>query len=155
MAIVRMDHVVVVVRELDPAIAFFTELGMELEGRMPGMKGDWIDRVNGIDGLEVEIAMMKTPDGVHKLELTKFHAPEVIDAGPNDRANTLGYRSVMFAVDDVDDTVERLRSYGGELVDQIVDFQGIYRLCYVRGPEGVIVALAQELQPNPELFAQD
>ena len=145
MAIVRMDHVVVVVRDLDAAIAFFTELGMELEARMAGMKGDWIDRVNGIDGMDVEIAMMRTPDGVHKLELTKFHAPEVVDAGPNDRSNTLGYRSVMFAVDDVDDTVERLRKHGGEVVDSIVNYEGVYRLCYVRGPEGVIVALAEEL----------
>ena len=98
--------------------------------------------------MDVEIAMMVTPDGHNKLELTKFHAPDVIDAGPNDRSNTLGYRSVMFAVDDVDDTVARLRNHGGELVDSIVNYEGVYRLCYVRGPEGIIVALAEELSQN-------
>jgi catechol 2,3-dioxygenase-like lactoylglutathione lyase family enzyme len=144
MAVLRMDHVVVVVPELDPAIAFFEELGLELEARMPGLKGDWIDRVNAIDGVDVEIAMLVTPDGHSKLELTQFHAPAVNDPGLLP-ASTMGLRSVMFTVDDVDGTVERLRPFGGELIGEIVSFEDVYRLCYVRGPGDAIVALAQEL----------
>lgn len=139
-----MDHVVLVVDDLDAAIVYFTELGLAVEGRMAGMKGDWIDKVNGYPGLDVEIAMMVTPDGHSKLELTQFHAPEVVDHGP-EHSNTAGYRSVMFAVDDVDDTVERLRTVGGELIGEIVDYEGVYRLCYVRGPGNAIISLAQEI----------
>ena len=144
MALKRMDHVVVVVEDLDAAVAFFTELGMEREGGQQ-LEGDWVDRVNAIDGLRVDIVMMRTPDGHNKLELTKFHSPTATTAEPDAPANTLGYRSVMFEVDDVDDTVARLRPHGGELIGEIAQYENVYRLCYLRGPAGVIVALAQEL----------
>jgi catechol 2,3-dioxygenase-like lactoylglutathione lyase family enzyme len=139
-----MDHVVVVVEDLHAAVAFFTELGMEQEGE-GHIEGTWVDRVNAIDGVSVDIVMLRTPDGHGKLELTKFHSPTATTAEPNAPANRLGYRSVMFAVDDVDDTVARLRLHGGELIGEIAEYEDIYRLCYVRGPAGVIVALAQEL----------
>src|SRR5688572_23718908 len=119
MAIQRLDHVSVVVDDLEAAQAFFTELGMELEGAMP-IEGPWADRINGIDGLRVEIAMMRTPDGHGKLELTKFHSPAVISAEPEVAPpNTLGLRSIMFTVDEVDDAVARLRRHGGELVGEV------------------------------------
>ncbi|MGA4684020.1 MULTISPECIES: VOC family protein [Micromonospora] len=140
-----MDHVSVVVDDLPAAIAFFTELGMEVEGEMP-VEGQWVDRVNGIDGVRVDIAMMRTPDGHGKLELTRFRAPALVAAEPADAPpNTLGLRSVMFAVDDVDDTVARLRAHGGELIGEVADYGDVYRLCYLRGPAGVIVALAEQL----------
>ncbi|MFG2068762.1 VOC family protein [Micromonospora tulbaghiae] len=140
-----MDHVSVVVDDLPAAIAFFTELGMEVEGEMP-VEGAWVDRVNGMDGVRVDIAMMRTPDGHGKLELTRFRAPALVAAEPSDAPpNTLGLRSVMFAVDDVDDTVARLRAHGGELIGEVADYGDVYRLCYLRGPAGVIVALAQQL----------
>ncbi|MFI7302847.1 VOC family protein [Micromonospora aurantiaca] len=140
-----MDHVSVVVDDLPAAIAFFTELGMEVEGEMP-VEGQWVDRVNGIDGVRVDIAMMRTPDGHGKLELTRFRAPALVAAEPADAPpNTLGLRSVMFAVDDVDDTVARLRAHGGELIGEVTDYGDVYRLCYLRGPAGVIVALAEQL----------
>ncbi|MEU8091356.1 MULTISPECIES: VOC family protein [Micromonospora] len=140
-----MDHVSVVVDDLPAAIAFFTELGMEVEGEMP-VEGQWVDRVNGIDGVRVDIAMMRTPDGHGKLELTRFRAPALVAAEPSDAPpNTLGLRSVMFAVDDVDDTVARLRAHGGELIGEVADYGDVYRLCYLRGPAGVIVALAEQL----------
>ncbi|MBF5030827.1 MULTISPECIES: VOC family protein [unclassified Micromonospora] len=140
-----MDHVSVVVDDLPAAIAFFTELGMEVEGEMP-VEGAWVDRVNGIDGVRVDIAMMRTPDGHGKLELTRFRAPALVAADPADAPpNTLGLRSVMFAVDDVDDTVARLRAHGGELIGEVADYGDVYRLCYLRGPAGVIVALAEQL----------
>ncbi|MGC5385063.1 VOC family protein [Micromonospora chalcea] len=140
-----MDHVSVVVDDLPAAIAFFTELGMEVEGEMP-VEGAWVDRVNGMDGVRVDIAMMRTPDGHGKLELTRFRAPALVAAEPSDAPpNTLGLRSVMFAVDDVDDTVARLRAHGGELIGEVADYGGVYRLCYLRGPAGVIVALAEQL----------
>jgi catechol 2,3-dioxygenase-like lactoylglutathione lyase family enzyme len=145
MAIQRMDHVSVVVDDLEAAIAFFAELGMELEGKAP-IEGREVDRINGLDGIRVEIAMMRTPDGHGRLELTKFHAPEAISPEPdNATPNALGLRSVMFAVDDVDDAVARLRARGAELVGEVAQFEDSYRLCYVRGPAGVIVALAQQL----------
>ncbi|WP_435588507.1 VOC family protein [Micromonospora chalcea] len=140
-----MDHVSVVVDDLPAAIAFFTELGMEVEGEMP-VEGAWVDRVNGIDGVRVDIAMMRTPDGHGKLELTRFRTPALVAAEPSDAPpNTLGLRSVMFAVDDVDDTVARLRAHGGELIGEVADYGDVYRLCYLRGPAGVIVALAEQL----------
>ncbi|AYF28718.1 MULTISPECIES: VOC family protein [Micromonospora] len=140
-----MDHVSVVVDDLPAAIAFFTELGMEVEGETP-VEGAWVDRVNGMDGVRVDIAMMRTPDGHGKLELTRFRAPALVAAEPSDAPpNTLGLRSVMFAVDDVDDTVARLRAHGGELIGEVADYGDVYRLCYLRGPAGVIVALAQQL----------
>jgi catechol 2,3-dioxygenase-like lactoylglutathione lyase family enzyme len=145
MTIQRMDHVSVVVDDLEAAIAFFTELGMELEGKAP-IEGPWVDRVNGLDGVRVDIAMMCTPDGQGRLELTKFHAPMAVSAEPeNALGNTLGLRSVMFTVDDIDATVAGLRARGAELVGEVAQYQDSYRLCYVRGPEGIIVALAEQL----------
>jgi catechol 2,3-dioxygenase-like lactoylglutathione lyase family enzyme len=145
MTIQRMDHVSVVVDDLEAAKAFFVELGMELEGQAP-IEGREVDRVNGLDGVRVDIAMVRTPDGHGRLELTKFHAPAAVRAEPeNALGNTLGLRSVMFAVDDIDATVAGLRARGTELVGEVVQYQDSYRLCYVRGPEGIIVALAEQL----------
>ena len=145
MAIQRLDHVSVVVEDLAAATAFFTALGMELEGQAP-IEGPWVDRVNGLDGVRVDIAMMRTPDGHGRLELTKFHHPHVVRAEPeNALGNTLGLRSIMFAVDDLDATVAALRSHGGRLIGEVVRYGDSYELCYVRGPEGIIVALAQQL----------
>ena len=142
---IRMDHVSVVVRDLEAAVAFFVELGMELEGRAP-IEGRSVDRLNALDGIRVDIAMMRTPDGSGRLELTKFHSPAVISAEPeNAPPNTLGLRSVMFAVDDIDDVVTRLRNHGGELIGEIAQYEEMYRLCYMRGPAGIIVALAEQL----------
>jgi catechol 2,3-dioxygenase-like lactoylglutathione lyase family enzyme len=145
MAIQRMDHVGVVVDDLEAATAFFTELGMELKGEMP-VEGPWVDRVNGLDDVRVEIAMMRTPDGHSQLELTKFHTPQAISPEPdNAQPNALGLRSVMFAVDDIENVVARLRTRGAELVGEIAQFEDSYRLCYLRGPAGIIVALAEQL----------
>ena len=145
MTIQRMDHVGVVVDDLKAAIAFFVELGMELEGEAR-IEGPWVDRVNGLDGVRVDIAMMRTPDGQGRLELTKFHAPTAASTEPeNAPGNTLGLRSIMFAVDDIDATVAGLRARGAELVGEVAQYQDSYRLCYVRGPEGIIVALAEQL----------
>ena len=145
MTILRMDHVSVVVDDLKAAIAFFVELGMELEGEAP-IEGPWVDRVNGLDGVRVDIAMMRTPDGHGRLELTKFHTPTAVSAEPeNAPGNTLGLRSIMFAVDDIDDVVARLRAHGAELLGELAQYQDSYRLCYVRGPEGILVELAEQL----------
>jgi catechol 2,3-dioxygenase-like lactoylglutathione lyase family enzyme len=145
MAIQRMDHVSVVVDDLEAAIAFFIELGMELEGEAP-IEGRWVDRVNALDDVRVDIAMMRTPDGHSRLELTKFHSPTAVSAEPeNAPANTLGLRSIMFAIDDIDATVAGLRARGAELVGEVAQYQDSYRLCYVRGPDGIIVALAEQL----------
>ena len=145
MAIQRMDHVSVVVDDLEAAKAFFVELGMELEGEAP-IEGDWVDRVNGLDGVRVDIAMMRTPDGHSRLELTKFHTPAAVSAEPeNALGNTLGLRSIMFAVDHIDATVAGIRARGAELVGEVAQYQDSYRLCYVRGPAGIIVALAEPL----------
>ena len=146
MTIQQMHHVSVVVDDLEAAKAFFVELGMELEGEAP-IEGAWVDRVNALDGVRVDIAMMRAPDGEGRLELTKFHAPTVVSAGPeNALGNTLGLRSVMFAVDDIDATVAGLRARGTELVGEVVQYEDVYRLCYVRGPEGIVVGLAEPLQ---------
>ncbi len=145
MTIQRMDHVSVVVDDLEAAVAFFVDLGMELEGRAP-IEGPWVDRVNGLDGVRVDIAMMRTADGQGRLELTEFHTPPAVSPEPRDAlGNTLGLRSVMFAVDDIDATVAGLRARGAELVGTVEQYQDSYRLCYVRGPAGIIVALAQQL----------
>ena len=144
MTIQRMDHVGVVVDDLEAAIAFFVELGMELEAEAP-IEGPWVDRVNGLDGVRVDIAMMRTPDGHGRLELTKFNTPTAVSAGPENAPNTLGLRSIMFAIDDIDATVAGLRARGAELVGEVAQYQDSYRLCYVRGPEGIIVALAEQL----------
>ena len=145
MTILRMDHVSVVVDDLEDAIAFFVELGMELEGKAP-IEGPSVDRVNGLNGVRVDIAMMRTPDGHGRLELTKFHTPAAVSAEPqNALGNTLGLRSIMFAVDDIDAAVAGLRAHGAELVGEVAQYQDSYRLCYLRGPAGIIVALAEQL----------
>jgi catechol 2,3-dioxygenase-like lactoylglutathione lyase family enzyme len=146
MALRRMDHVGVVVDDLAAAIAFFVELGLELEGEAQ-VEGRWVDRVAGLDGVLVDIAMMRTPDGHGRLELTKFHRPGATRAGPKDApANTLGIRNIMFAVDDIEEVVARLHAHGAELVGEIAQYEDIYRLCYIRGPEGILVALAEQLR---------
>ena len=145
MTILRMDHMSVVVDDLEAAKAFFVELGMELEGEAP-IEGPSVDRLNGLDGIRVDIAMMRTPDGHGKLELTKFHSPAAISAEPeNAPPNTLGLRSIMFGVDDIDATAAGLRALGAELIGEMVQYEESYRLCYMRGPAGIIVALAQQL----------
>ena len=145
MTIKRMDHVSVVVDDLPSAIAFFTALGMTREGEA-GIEGDWVDRVNRIEGVQVDIVMMRTPDGHGRLELTKFRNPKLVEIEPAIAPpNALGLRSVMFAVENVDDTVARLRAEGGELIGEVVQYEDKYRLCYMRGPAGIIVALAEEL----------
>lgn len=145
MTIKRLDHVSVVVDDLEVAIAFFEALGMTLEGRAP-IQGRWADQVNGIEGIRVDIAMMRTPDSHGRLELTRFRNPALIDIEPAViPPNALGLRSVMFAVDSVDDTVARLRASGGELMGEVAQYEDKYRLCYMRGPAGIIVALAEEL----------
>ncbi|MFE4466057.1 VOC family protein [Oerskovia sp. NPDC056781] len=145
MAIQRLDNVGIVVDDLDAAVAFFVELGMELEGRAP-IEGAWAGDVVGLDEMRTEIAMMRVPDGPGRLELSTYHSPAAVDIGLGSTpSNTLGLHRVMFAVDDIDDTVERLRGHGATLVGEIVRYEDTYRLCYLRGPEGIIVALAEEL----------
>ena len=145
MTIQRMDHVSVVVDDLEAAEKFFSELGMDLEAEAP-IEGPWVDRVNGLDGVRVDIAMMRTPDGHGRLELTKFHTPEAVSAEPeNALGNTLGLRSIMFAVDDIDATVAGPQAHGAQLVGEVVQYQDSRRLCYVRGPEGTVVALTEQL----------
>jgi catechol 2,3-dioxygenase-like lactoylglutathione lyase family enzyme len=141
----RLDHVSVVVDDLEAAKAFFAELGMKVEGEAP-IEGSAVDRLNGLDGVRADIAMMVTPDGHGRLELTKFHTPALVSAEPaNAPPNTLGLRSIMFTVGDVDAAVARLRARGAELVGEVAQYQDSYRLCYVRGPAGIIVALAEQL----------
>jgi catechol 2,3-dioxygenase-like lactoylglutathione lyase family enzyme len=141
-----MDNVLVVVEDLDAAIAFFIELGMELEGRAV-LEGAWVDGTIGIDGARDEIAMMRTPDGHGKLELTQFHTPEAVGPKPKELpVNALGYRRVMFAVDDLDAVLARLLAHGVELVRDVVQYEDVYRLCFIRGPEGLIIGLAQPLK---------
>jgi catechol 2,3-dioxygenase-like lactoylglutathione lyase family enzyme len=145
MAIHRMDHVSVVVDDLEAAKAFFLELGMEPDGE--GLvEGPWVDRVNALDGVRVDIAMMRTPDGHNKLELTRFRNPPLVsDKAENAPPNTLGLRSVMFAVDDIEDTIARLRTHGAELIGEVAKYEHLYKLCYLRGPGDIIVALAEPL----------
>jgi catechol 2,3-dioxygenase-like lactoylglutathione lyase family enzyme len=147
MATLRMDHVSVVVDDLAAATAFFLELGLEPEGEgEQRVEGDWVDRINAIDGVRVDIAMLRTPDGHNRLELTKFHHPAVIKTDPTVvPPNALGLRSVMFEVDDIDEAITRLRRHGGELVGTVEDYETYYRLCYLRGPAGIIVSLAQRI----------
>jgi len=145
MTIQRMDNVAVVVDDLDAAVAFFTELGMELEGR-GRIEGLWADRTVGLDGVRSDIVMMRTPDGHSKLELTKYHAPAVSRAEPESPPpNTPGLHRVMFAVDDIDDTIARLRAHGAELLGEVAQYESAFRLCYLRGPAGIIVALAEQI----------
>jgi catechol 2,3-dioxygenase-like lactoylglutathione lyase family enzyme len=145
MTIRRMDNVGVVVEDLDGAIAFFGELGMELDGRAR-IEGVWADRTVGLDGVRSEIAMMRTPDGHSKLELIKYHAPAPVGAdSQTPPPNTLGLHRVMFAVDDIDDTLARLRPHGAELLGEVARYEDSYRLCYLRGPAGIVLALAERI----------
>ena len=144
MAVERMDNVGIVVEDLDAAIEFFTELGLELEGRA-AIEGKWAEGVTGLPGMRVEVAMMRTPDGHSRLELSRFLAPPVVEDHRIAPVNSLGYLRVMFAVDDLDDTLARLRKHGAEVVDEVVQYEQAYRLCYIRGPEGILLGLAEEL----------
>ncbi|ATO14071.1 glyoxalase [Micromonospora sp. WMMA2032] len=145
MTIQRMDNVGIVVDDLDAAIAFFTALGMELEGRMP-IDGRWAGRVVGLDDMRSEIAMMRIPDAPGKLELVRYHSPTAIIPEPSVApANTLGLHRVMFAVDDIEETLARLRPHGAELVGEVTRFEDVFLLCYLRGPSGIIVGLAEQL----------
>ena len=145
MTIKRMDNVLIVVDDLEAVTAFFVELGMELEGKAL-VEGVSVDRVVGLDGVRADIVMLRTPDGHGRVELTRFHTPSAIRSEPqNAPANTLGIRRIMFAVDDIDDVVARLRGHGAELVGEVTPYEDKYRLCYMRGPAGIIVALAEEL----------
>lgn len=145
MAVTRMDNVGIVVEDLDAAIDFFTELGLILEGRSR-IDGEWAGRVTGLRGQKVEIAMMRTPDGHSRLELSRFDAPGIASDHRRAPVNSLGYLRVMFAVEDLDDTLARLSRLGATVVDEVVDYQDVYRLCYVRGPEGILLGLAQALR---------
>ena len=145
MTVLRMDNVLIVVEDLKGAIAFFTELGLELEGEST-VEGEWVDRIVGLEGVRSDIATMKTPDGHGRIELDKFHTPTAVRAGPEDApVNTLGIGRIMFAVDDIDAVLARLQAHGAKLVGEVVQYEDKYRLCYIRGPEGIIVALAEQL----------
>ena len=144
MALKRMDNVGIVIEDLDTTIAFFRELGLNLEGRAM-IEGAWAGRVTGLGDQQVEIAMMSTPDGHSRLELSRFLRPSVAADHRNAPVNALGYLRVMFTVDDLDETLARLRRHGAQLVGEVVDYQDVYRLCYIRGPEGLLIGLAQEL----------
>jgi catechol 2,3-dioxygenase-like lactoylglutathione lyase family enzyme len=140
----RMDNVGIVVEDLVGAVALLSELGLKLEGRMP-IEGEWAGRVTGVRGQRVEIAMMCTPDGHSRLELSRFDAPAIASDHRTAPVNSLGYLRVMFAVEDLDDTLTRLTKLGATVVDEVVNYENIYRLCYIRGPEGILIGLAQQL----------
>jgi catechol 2,3-dioxygenase-like lactoylglutathione lyase family enzyme len=145
MTLQRMDNVLIVVEDLEAAKAFFVELGMELEGETQ-VEGPWVDSTVGLEGVRADITMLRAPDGHGRVELTRFHTPAAVRAQPeNAPANTLGIRRIMFLVEDLDDVVARLRTHGAELVGEIAQYQDMYRLCFMRGPEGVIVGLSEEL----------
>ncbi len=145
MTLQRMDNVLIVVDDLEAVKAFFVELGMELEGETT-VEGPSVDRLIGLQNVRATLALMRTPDGHGRIELDKFHTPESIRTGPkNVPVNALGIRRIMFAVDDIDDVVARLRTHGAELVGEVVQYEETYRLCYIRGPEGIIVGLAEQL----------
>ena len=145
MTLQRMDNVLIVVEDLEAAKAFFVELGMELEGETT-VEGPWVGSVIGLEDVRADIAMMRTPDGHGKVELTRFHSPPAVRAEPKDApANALGIRRIMFAVKDLDDVLARLRTHGAELVGEVAQYEDMYRLCFIRGPEGIILALAEQL----------
>jgi catechol 2,3-dioxygenase-like lactoylglutathione lyase family enzyme len=145
MTLQRMDNVLIVVDDLEAAKAFFAELGMELEGETT-LEGPWVDSVVGLDGVRADITMMRTPDGHGRVELSKFHTPAAVRAEPEGApSNALGLRRIMFAVEDLDDVIARLRRHGAELVGEVAQFEDAYRLCFVRGPEGIIIGLAEQL----------
>lgn len=143
--LLRMDNVSIVVESLDNAISFFLELGLTLEGRAM-IEGEWAGRVTGVRDQVVEIAMMVTPDGNSRLELSKFITPKIAEDHRNAPVNALGYLRVMFAVANLDDTLERLYKHGAQLVDEVVQYQDTYKLCYIRGPEGILIGLAEPLK---------
>ena len=143
-SVLRMDNVGIIVDDLKAVIAFFTELGLELEGETT-VEGPSVDRLVGLDGVRCDIAMMRTPDGHSRLELSKFQKPKAITTETNTPVNTLGIRRIMFAVTDIDDVVARLQKHGAELIGEVVQYEDMYRLCYLRGPEGIMVALAEQL----------
>ena len=145
MALKRMDNVGIVVEDLEETVAFFLELGLELEGRAT-IEGEWAGRVTGLGDQRVEIAMLRTPDGHGRVELSRFLAPPPVADHRNAPVNALGYLRVMFTVDDIDETLERLRTRGAQLVGDVVQYKDVYRLCYIRGPEGLLIGLAQELR---------
>lgn len=147
MTVKRLDNVGIVVENLDAAVEFFTVLGLTLEGRMP-IDDEWAGRVTGLRGQRVEIAMMRTPDGHGRLELCRYDAPRIVSDHRTAPVNSLGYLRAMFAVTDLDDTLARLTALGATVIDEIVDYQGVYRLCYIRGPEGLLIGLAQELKAS-------
>jgi catechol 2,3-dioxygenase-like lactoylglutathione lyase family enzyme len=144
MTIKRMDNVGIVVESLDTAVSFFTELGLKLEGRAM-VEGEWAGRVTGLGNQQVEIAMMVTPDGHSRLEISRFLAPPVIADHRNDPVNALGYLRVMFAVEDLDELLVRLQKHGAQLVGEVVQYENSYKLCYIRGPEGLLIGLAEQL----------
>jgi catechol 2,3-dioxygenase-like lactoylglutathione lyase family enzyme len=144
MAVKRMDNMGIVVESLDDAVSFFTDLGLKLEGRAT-VEGDWADRLTGLRNMRVEIATMRTPDGHGRLEMSRFLAPRTVADHRNAPVNALGYLRIMFAVDDIDKTLAKLRKRGAQLVGEVVQYEDAYRLCYIRGPEGIIIGLAQEL----------
>ena len=145
--LIRMDNVGIVVESLDETIAFFTELGLKLEGRAT-IEGEWAGRVTGLGNQHVEIAMMVTPDGHSRLEISRFLTPPIIADHRNAPVNALGYLRVMFAVDDIDETLARLQKIGAQLVGEVVKYEELYRLCYIRGPEGLLIGLAEQLSKN-------
>ena len=145
MTVKRMDNVGIVVEDLDAAVRFFTELGLALETRMP-IEGEWAGRVTGVHDQRVEIAMMRTPDGHSRLELSRFDAPAIASDHRTAPVNSLGYLRVMFTVENIDDTLARLGKLGAKVVDEVVKYEDTYRLCYIRGPEGILIGLAQELR---------
>ncbi len=147
MSVKRMDNVGIVVKDLDTAIAFFTELGLIFEGRAP-IEGEWAGRVTGVRGQRVEVAMMRTPDGHSRIELSRFDAPAIASDHRTAPVNSLGYLRVMFTVENLDDSLARLSKLGAKVVDDVVNYENIYRLCYIRGPEGILIGLAQELNPQ-------
>jgi len=151
MTVKRMDNVGIVVKDIDAAIAFFTELGLTLEGRML-IEGEWAGRVTGVHGQRVEVAMMCTPDSHSRIELSRFLSPAIASDHRTAPVNSLGYLRVMFAVEDLDDTLTRLSRLGAVVVDEVVNYENIYRLCYIRGPEGILIGLAQQIgqQTSPE-----
>lgn len=142
----RMDHVGVVVEDLDAALAFFVELGMERAGEVMPVEGRWVDQVVGLENVQVDVAFVRTPDGHSQLELTRFRHPVATDPEPKAPANRVGLRRLMFLVEDIDDVVTRLKPHGAELIGEVAAYQDVYRLCYLRGPGGIIVALAEEMK---------
>jgi catechol 2,3-dioxygenase-like lactoylglutathione lyase family enzyme len=142
--LLRMDNVGIVVEDLKAAISFFSELGLELLGEM-AVEGDWVDRIVGLENVKNDIALMRTPDGHSQIELMKFNQPKAINTDPKTPVNTMGIRRIMFAVTDIDDVLDRLQKHGAELIGEVTQFEDMYRLCYLRGPEGIIVALAEQL----------